>query len=201
MRNDEARAILRYVVACVQWGWASSPRFVSTRRFTRDAVPAPAGLLLNMFRQVTESWLFNERRPPHCSHDNWPQRLASRVEDAGGGSRSDRVHRPPDANQVATDDRVSRRHALIRFRERTLGCGLRQRNGTYLNDQRIIRPIACATGSHQVWPRPFAFHQPQFMPRDSSKTVLADRTANHPVGQVLSWPTSSAPLVKQRSPR
>ena len=87
-----------------------------------------------------------------------------------------------DANQVAiADDRVSRRHALIQVQGEyefwLVDFG--SRNGTYLNNQRIVRPTRLRHGDRiKVGHAEFAFHQPQSMQRDSSKTVLADRTAS-----------------------
>ena len=87
-----------------------------------------------------------------------------------------------DANQVAiADDRVSRRHALIQVQGQNelwlVDFG--SRNGTYLNDQRIVRPTRLRHGDRiKVGHVEFAFHQPQSLQRGSSKTVLADRTAN-----------------------
>src|SRR5262245_57974732 len=87
-----------------------------------------------------------------------------------------------DANQIPiADDRVSRRHALIQVQGENefwlVDFG--SRNGTYLNDQRIVRPTRLRDGDRiKVGHVEFAFRQPQSMRRDSSKTVMADRTVN-----------------------
>jgi len=86
------------------------------------------------------------------------------------------------ANQVAIpDERVSRRHALIQVQGENeywlVDFG--SRNGTYLNDQRIIRPTRLRHGDRiKVGHAEFAFHQPQSVSGSLPKTVLADRTAS-----------------------
>src|SRR5947207_2463617 len=131
-------------------------------------------------------WLFKEDGARHTGcvtsgPSDWPAWL----EDAGGsralikGSFS--LGRS-DSNQVAiADERVSRRHALIQVQGENefwlVDFG--SRNGTYLNRQRIVRPTRLRHGDRiKVGHAEFAFHQPQSVQRGSSKTVLADRTAN-----------------------
>ena len=133
-----------------------------------------------------QSWLFIRDGARHTGcmttgPSDWPAWL----EDAGGsrvpikGSCS--LGRS-DANQVAiVDDRVSRRHALIQVQGENefwlVDFG--SRNGTYLNDQRILRPTRLRDGDRiKVGHAEFGFHQPRSMQQDSSKTVLADRTVN-----------------------
>jgi len=86
------------------------------------------------------------------------------------------------SNQVAIpDDRVSRRHALIQVQgdNEFWLVDFGSRNGTYLNDQRIIRPTRLRHGDRvKVGHAEFAFHQPRSAPGTSPKTVLADRTAS-----------------------
>ena len=86
------------------------------------------------------------------------------------------------SNQVAvTDERVSRRHALIQVQgdnEYWL-VDFGSRNGTYLNDQRIIQPTRLRHGDRiKVGHAEFAFHQPQSAQGALPKTLLADRTAS-----------------------
>jgi adenylate cyclase len=87
-----------------------------------------------------------------------------------------------DASDVAIpDDRVSRRHALIQMQgeQEFWLVDFGSRNGTYLNDQRIIRPTRLRHADRiKVGHVEFAFHQPQSAHRDASKTVLADKTVN-----------------------
>src|SRR5207247_5136728 len=136
--------------------------------------------------RLVESWLSKGDGARHTfvmtvgPHD-WPRWL----EDACGsrllikGSCS--LGRS-DANQVAiADDPVSRRHALIQVQGENefwlVDFG--SRNGTYLNDQRIVRPTRLRHRDRiKVGHAEFAFHQPQSVQRVSSNTVLADRTAN-----------------------
>jgi len=86
------------------------------------------------------------------------------------------------SNQVAIpDERVSRRHALIQVQgdQEYWLVDFGSRNGTCLNDQRIIRPTRLRHGDRiKVGHAEFVFHQPQSVPGASPKTVLADRTAS-----------------------
>src|ERR1051326_9176629 len=82
------------------------------------------------------------------------------------------------SNQVAvTDERVSRRHALIQVQgdnEYWL-VDFGSRNGTYLNDQRIIQPTRLRHGDRiKVGHAEFAFHQPQ-----SAQGALPKRSEEH----------------------
>lgn len=86
-----------------------------------------------------------------------------------------------DSNQVAvSDDRVSRRHALIQVQreDEFWLVDFGSRNGTYLNDQRIVRPTRLRHGDRiKIGQAEFAFCQPQSVKGISPKTALADRTA------------------------
>src|SRR6058998_21377 len=85
------------------------------------------------------------------------------------------------SNQVAiADDRVSRRHALIHIQgaDEYWLVDFGSRNGTYLNDQRIVQPTRLRNGDRiKVGHAEFVFHQPQSKKSMSRKTSLADRTA------------------------
>src|SRR5207302_6115903 len=86
-----------------------------------------------------------------------------------------------DSNSVAvSDDRVSRRHALIQVQPENefwlVDFG--SSNGTYLNDQRIVRPTRLRHGDRiKVGQVELTFHQPQSINVISPKTVLAKRTS------------------------
>src|SRR5436190_6477963 len=86
------------------------------------------------------------------------------------------------SNQVAIpDERVSRRHALIQVQgdQEYWLVDFGSRNGTYLNDQRIVRPTRLRHGDRiKVGHVEFVFHEPQSLRRDSSQTALADRTVS-----------------------
>jgi len=138
--------------------------------------------------KVAESWLFNADSARHTDRMTIgpsPTDCPAWLEDAGGsrvvikGSCS--LGRS-DANDVAIpDDRVSRRHALIQMQGENefwlVDFG--SRNGTYLNEQRIVRPTRLRhTDRIKVGHAEFAFHQPQSVQQALSKTVLADRTVN-----------------------
>ncbi len=113
--------------------------------------------------------------------DDWPAWL----EDAAGGrvplKGACSLGRSA-SNQVAIpDDRVSRRHALIQVQGENefwlVDFG--SRNGTYLNDQRIIRPTRLRHGDRiKVGHAEFAFHQPQSGQTVLGRTLSADRTAS-----------------------
>ncbi len=112
---------------------------------------------------------------------DWPAWLedpgGSRVPISGSCSLGRSV-----SNQVAVpDDRVSRRHALIQVQREgefwLVDFG--SRNGTYLNDQRIVRPTRLRHRDRiKIGHVEFAFHQPQATKGTAPKTVLADRTAS-----------------------
>ena len=84
------------------------------------------------------------------------------------------------SNQVAIpDDRVSRRHAMIQLQGENefwlVDFG--SRNGTYLNGQRLTRPIRLRHGDRiTVGHAEFTFHQPQPRKEGAAASVLADRT-------------------------
>src|SRR6266516_4354859 len=146
------------------------------------------------WRVNTESWLSKSDGARHTfvmtvGPNDWPAWL----EDGGGGrvpiKGSCSLCRS-DSNQVAiADDRVSRRHALIQVQGENefwlVDFG--SRNGTYLNDQRIVRPTRLRHRDRiKVGHVEFAFHQPQSVQRVSSNTVLADRTAND-IRSAMCW--------------
>jgi len=77
------------------------------------------------------------------------------------------------------DDRVSRRHALIQLqRENEFWLvDFGSRNGTYLNGQRLTRPIRLRHGDRiTVGHVEFTFHQPQPRKEGGPGSILAERT-------------------------
>jgi pSer/pThr/pTyr-binding forkhead associated (FHA) protein len=112
------------------------------------------------------------------------------------------------SNQVAIpDDRVSRRHAMIQVQGENefwlVDFG--SRNGTYLNGQRLTRPIRLQDGDHIVIGHAeFAFHQRQFAKQGATQTILADRTKAD-IRQATCWllvadVVGSTRLVKELPP-
>ena len=94
-------------------------------------------------------------------------------------------------NQVAvSDDRVSRRHALIQVqRENEFWLvDFGSRNGTYLNDQRVIRPTRLRHRDRiKVGQVEFTFHQPQSVKGRLSETVLGDRRTATDIRSANCW--------------
>lgn len=88
--------------------------------------------------------------------------------------------RSPSNQVVIADDRASRRHALIQVQQESefwlVDFG--SRNGTYLNDQRIIKPTRLQHGDRiKAGPAEFTFHQPHSVGAPTSLTRTADRTS------------------------
>jgi adenylate cyclase len=112
------------------------------------------------------------------------------------------------SNEVAIpDDRVSRRHAMIQVQGENefwlVDFG--SRNGTYLNGQRLTRPIRLQDGDHIVIGHAeFAFQQRQSAKEGTTQTALADRTRAD-IRQATCWllvadVVGSTRLVKELPP-
>ena len=90
------------------------------------------------------------------------------------------IGRSPSNQVVIPDDRASRRHALIQVQQESefwlVDFG--SRNGTYLNDQRIVKPTRLHHGDRiKAGPAEFTFHQPHSGSAPSNVTQTADRTS------------------------
>jgi adenylate cyclase len=112
------------------------------------------------------------------------------------------------SNQVAIpDDRVSRRHAMIQLQgeHEFWLVDFGSRNGTYLNGQRLTRPIRLQNGDHLlIGHAEFTFHQRQFAKEGAAQTILADQTRAD-IRQATCWllvadVVGSTQLVKELPP-
>lgn len=109
----------------------------------------------------------------------WPAWLVDRNGSQTPIQGSCSIGRSASNQVVIPDDRASRRHALIQVQQENefwlVDFG--SRNGTYLNDQRIIKPTRLAHGDRiKAGPSEFTFQQPQSVKAPSHQTI-SDRTS------------------------